>query len=321
MRHAACMPATMLLAFGAQGFLDAHRKDAPVMERLRQHAHARVVDVGIRVPWLGCFEACLLCVEHHLVELLLKWREMPARGEGTGDVRRVQAVGLHACVDEQKPTRLDGAGVAHPMQRGGMPAVCHDGAVTLVVAFLAGVRVERAFEDAFAARLAQSTGQRSKHAVESVLRRGDGVAQLSHFVGVFDHAVFGCLLIKVGVRRVVGLAVGEAIAFANFLDRRRHLGVGIGDDAQLHAARAHVLGEVIGQGRHVSGGYAGHGMHLFQSRACPHPVFAVCGAQIIILRGLVGARMQEQQRRVRDALLGFVAGGVYRVEHEHGARL
>ena len=218
-RHAAGEPTAVLLAFGRQRFLDVHRQQPPVVQALRDHAHAGVMDVGVRGARLGGLEAGLLGVQHRLVEPALEIGELAVGRERAGDVGRVQAVDLHTGIDEQHVALAHDARVAHPVQNRRVLAGGDDRIVAQRVALLAGHRVERAFEDALGARLVERFGKLRKDGVEAVLGGLDGLAHLSDLVLVLDHAGFGGELVQLVVGCVVLVRVGIAVGLTDRFDQ------------------------------------------------------------------------------------------------------
>ena len=322
-RAAAGMPTAVLLALGGERLLHAHRQDAPVVQTLGQHAHAGVVDVRIGGAHLRGLETGGLGAQHGLVDVALQLGEMPVDRERAGDVGRVQAVGLHARVDEQQVAVAHHAGVAHPMQDRGVRAGGDDRVIADLVALLAGDRVERALEHALGTLLVDHMGQGLEDPVEALLGGGHGLAHLADLIGVLDHARLGGHLMQLVVGRGVDVRVGETVRLTHALDQLGDRGVGLTDHAHTHRAGlgADILADRIGQLGDVMGLQAGHRGQLLQTGARTDPVLAVLGGGVVLLGAVVGARRHEQLGRMRFAGLGLLGIRVHRVEHQHGARL
>ena len=323
MRAAAGVPAAVLLALGGERLLHAHRQDAPVVQTLGQHAHAGVVDVRIGGAHLRGLEAGGLRAQHGLVDVALQLGEPAVDRECAGDVGRVQAVGLHARIDEQQVAVAHHTGVAHPMQDRGVRAGGDDRVIADLVALLARNRVERALKHAFGTLLVDHMRQGLQDPVEALLRGGHGLAHLADLVGVLDHARLGGHLVQLVVGGGVGVRIGEAVRLAHALDQLGDRGVGLADHAHAHRAGlgADVLADRIGQLGDVMGLQTGHRGQLLQTGARADPVLAVLGGGVVLLGAVVGARRHEQFGRMRPAGLGLLGIRVHRVEHQHGARL
>ena len=181
-RNTASKPTTMLLSLRGQGFLDGDLQNAPLVQALGDHAHARMMDIRIRGTRLRGFETGLLGVQHRLIQLALQGRELAVHREGTGDVRRVQAIDLDTSIDEQQFAVADHAGVAHPMQDRRMLARGDNRVIADGVALLACHRIERALQHALGTRAADHARQMGEHTVETVLRGLDSLADLADFV-------------------------------------------------------------------------------------------------------------------------------------------
>ena len=111
------------------------------------------------VPGLRGGETGVGGVQHGLVDLALDVGERAVDRQGAGDVGGVEGVGLDAGVEQEQFAGVDRAGVAGPVQHGGVVAGGGDGVVAELVAFLAGAGEERALDDALAALVGERAGQ------------------------------------------------------------------------------------------------------------------------------------------------------------------
>ena len=323
MGHAAGEPTTMLLAFGGEGLLHAHRQQTPLVQTLGDHAHAGVMDIAVRGTHLRRLETGLLRIEHGLVQTLLQVGELAVRRERTGDVGGVQGIDLDAGIHQQQVAVPHHTGIAHPMQDRGVRAGSDDRIVADRIAQLAGHGIERALQNAFAARLVKRLGQRGQQAVEAGLGGADGLAHLAHLIGVLAHACLGSELAQLVVVGGIAVGIGETVGLAHLVHQLGDLRIGLAHDAHAHGTRlrADILAQRIGQLRDVVRLDAGHRLHLDQAGTRTHPVFAVMRVHEEVGGGIVGTRSHEQFRHMRLAGLRLGRIRVDGIEHQHGARL
>ena len=322
-RDTASKPTTMLLSLRGQGFLNGDLQNAPLVQALGDHAHARMMDIRIRGTRLRGFETGLLGVQHRLIQLALQRCELAVDRESARDVSRVQAIDLDTSIDEQQFAVADHTGVAHPMQDRRMLARGDNRVIADGVALLACHRIERALQHALGTRASNHARQVGEHTVETVLRGLDSLADLANFILVLDHALLRTELRQRFIGLRVRIRVAETVRLAHPFDHLRNRRIGGAHHAQLHGTRlgADILADRILKRGDVMGLDARHRLELTQAGTRADPVLAVMGVAVVISRAVIGTRGDKQFRRMGFAGLRLRAVRIERVEHEHGTRL
>ena len=132
----------------------------------------------------------------------------------------------------------------------------------------------------------------------------DGGLELVDLPGILDQAQLAGGL-RQGVVDAAGvLAVDLPGGPPDPVDLRGDGGVGLGDDAQLHAPGARVLGQGVGKRVDMGRAQARGGLDLLDGGAHPHPQLAVARVGVELLAGARGPRPEVQHR-----LVGGLVGG------------
>ncbi len=313
-------PAAVVLTGLGQGDLRGHRQQPPFLEPLGEHLHGRGVEVPELVTGDGDVERGVRGVEHGLVDPALHVRVAAGHGQGAGEVRGVERLGLHTRVHEDQLARLDRAVVADPVQHGRVVPGRRDGVVAEVVALEAGAGEERALDDTLAAFTADRARQHGDDVLETADRGRHGLAQLPDLVLVLDEPQ---LAQGLGQGRVLGVRLLEVHARVDpgCVNERVHVQVHVPHQTNAETTQggvACVLGDRGLQSGEVLGGQRELVTQLRQRGAGPHPELTVLGIRVE-LRGVPpGHGVEVQGGGVVAAVVPLTLLGGFHDQHGLG---
>ncbi|MCY1222784.1 hypothetical protein D9M72_348880 [compost metagenome] len=319
-------PAAVLLALGADGFLDGHGQQAPFRQALSEDSGGGRVDVAELGAGLRGGEAGVRCVQDSLVDLALDLGKRAVGGQGTGDVSRIEGIGLNAGIQQQELAGVDRSGVPRPVQHGGVVARGRDGVVAQLIALFPGTGKEGSLDDALAAPVGQGPGEGLDDLGEPFHGRGHGGLHLLDFPRILEQADLGEGLGELLIKGIQHAQVQVVRVLGSVVAGRVHQGVDVlvhlahqpdGDTADLGGA--HILGDCQFELVDVGRGEAQPAFEFCQRGAGADPEFAGAGVCIELFGVPAGEGPEVKGGAVVPAVVAL--SFFNRFENEHGVGL